>query len=153
MQGNLHAFFLLALPLAAVAIAARFGSIPAGSTLKTTISRVVLYSIGAVLVFNLYFPCLCGPGNNPNLQRYLPLIAGLLVSLSVSRTAIRRSFVALAFVAQLCLTIHFQSLVLDPDSCSFTGDPSYIENSCSVKAQTNTLWHTKLTGLYELHKL
>jgi hypothetical protein len=154
MQGNLHAFVLLALPLAAIALAARFGVVPVlGVELKPVISRLALYCVGAVAIFSLYFPCLCGSGNNPNLQRYLPLAAGLLVSLTVSRPAVRRAFVALSFVAQLGLTFHFQSLVLNPDACSFTGDPSYIENSCSVKATAAPLWHTRVTGIHEIHKL
>lgn len=154
MQGNLHALVLLALPLAAIALAARFGTRPVlCAELKPVVFRVALYCVGAAAIFSFYFPCLCGSGNNPYLQRYLPLAAGLLVSLTVSSPTVRRLFIAISFIAQPGLTLHFHGLVLNPDSCSFTGDPSHIEYSCSVKATTAPLWHTKATGLYEIHKL
>lgn len=155
MEAHIHALLLLLIPVGSAIAVARLGAFPMGWRNWTRVGlRALVTSAAAVGILYLLSPsCLCGPGNNPGTQRWIPLVSALLLSGFIAPPWVRRALVGIALVGGFGLTVHFQSLVLDPDSCRYTGDREYILNSCGTPALAVELWHTPITGIYGLEKL
>lgn len=152
---SLHAIGLLAIPLLALATCLRYGWWPVdGTGWWERVRRVgLVLLIGWVVLFLLMPDCQCGPGNNPVLQRWLPLLSVAAVALVVSRPTVRWAYVVAALLAGWALSLHFHALVLDPDACQYTGGGAEaLEYSCATNAQAVPLWHTVFTGIQGLER-
>lgn len=139
--GDIHALFLLSIiPLSLLVSFVFRGAI--------SLRRGVLFTLLFAVLVSLYPKCLCGVGNNPDLQLILPLIAASISSFFISRKKLLIPFVLLLLLSSFLLAEHFLLLVVNSDDCKFTGDLLLIH--CNQPVQTDRVWHTWLTGLYEI---
>ncbi len=155
MVTSLHALSLALVLIGSLALSATQGQLPRTLTAASgSLGRALLAMFGALALMVLLVPsCKCGPGNNPFSQIYIPVFAVMAVAFFVSKPKVRRAFFLFAVAAGIGLSFHFKSLVLSRSACQYTGDPRFIENSCSQPAVAERLWHTRLTGIYALKKV
>jgi hypothetical protein len=153
MEGNIHAGALVGAVLLGVLLPWRVGRLPgSASDLVRCLLRAALTSLIAHAVLSVLVPyCLCGPGNNPSVQLWLPVTMAGIVSAVVPAVRVRWAAVALLVLTGVVLGNHFHSLVLSPVRCEYTGEVGpLMSNSCDRPARPTRLWHTWLTGLYGL---
>lgn len=154
MHATIHAIVLLSIPVFSIFSCIKFGELPFHwKKLIYSCGRSFLtLLVSGFLLYGLRFSCLCGPGNNPSSQLWIPLLSAITTSFFVKKVALRRSLISLFVIMGIILSSDFHSLVLDSQSCSYTGDSEYIENSCNVSATAYDLWHTSFTGIYGVKK-
>ena len=150
MEGNIHAALLICTIVFTFFLLWKYGK------LKVQLYRIVIAPVFAILLFfasNFFFRCLCGAGNNPSIQAWLP--AACCFVLVIFLRPVKIMFLALLLMAMsgygLCW--HFHKLVLPENEqlCLYTGDTVLIH--CSKKVEPVKLWHTFFTGLYGLKEL
>lgn len=154
MAATIHALLLLLIPVTAIFLCVKYGHLPkdlrgwAGAS-----GRVLLALFGSVVVlYVLSLSCLCGTGNNPSSQKWIPILSVLPIAFLIVAPRLRRLSVSIFIFLGFILSLHFHSLVLNQTACAYTGDAEYISNSCKVPARALKLWHTSITGIYGIEK-
>jgi hypothetical protein len=152
MEADLHAAVLL-LSIAVTVVAGwQFRS------RKFDVRRIglalVLGLLGWFLLSIMVPYVTAGSGNNPRYQLAIPLVEAIALWALIETKWIRISSFSAAMVLAVALGSHFHQLIgLGRDACRYTGDPRFIVNSCKQPAEAIALWHTPLTGLYEIRVL
>lgn len=148
LYGSLHFIALIAIPAMVVWLCWKFGTKPKDgkSLVKRAVQTAVIGVVSAAVLFGV--SCKCGPGNNPDLQRTVPMIV-ILALASCLPPGLKTYGMAGALMAFGYFLINsFYALVLG--TCLYTGDPDFIENSCTNPSIAVRQWHTGITGLYGL---
>lgn len=148
MQGNLNALGLIALPLFTAFILWQFGSLK-----PKRIWIGLLCGLFAVFIIHVPFDYACLPGNNPKLQANLAAFYLVLVLVFVNRKKVMWIASITLLLAGFVLSWHFHYLIFKEGS--YTGVPNIF--TCSSPETTGKeisvkLWHTSLTGLYEIKR-
>ena len=155
MEASFHATALLGVVAACGLAIWPWGTRPHSSGEATrAFFRGALTCLGAFAVLLTLVPMyLCGAGNNPSAQLWLPGVAAGVCAAFLPGVRARRVVIAALVGVGVLLGNHFHTLVLDPDRCAYTGEVGpLISNSCSCgrPARAVRLWHTPLTGIYAL---
>ena len=148
MEGNIHAWLLLStIPIGAV-LCWFYKGMPARRwhfALRILAASVVVVAVwmGSAGMFQ----CLCGPGNNPTIQGWLPGIMAAVATVVIRNWRPRLATIALMLAMGYGLSWQFHKLVLPEDRTNqfYTGADMFEENPPEAK-----FWHTHVTGLFRL---